>query len=1025
MAIDFFAPLRLGLLVAIGLGRFSMALAAPPAGVPARIEAIYTLLGQGDVAQARELSSALVVQVDDHDAHRGAVLGVRLDVLDESAQVGQPAAQSLRDAVQHFAGHDPRGQALVDQLAIATAEGNHQAQAALTLAQDLLASTVSRLTADVAQLRYEQARAAALVDGQLAQASASARIALKAWLEQPGQRSAWHQVQLNAILASVAEYAGSKSEALAAYERASRLAVTHFGGDSLARIKMDTSRAGLLVALGRNSEALALREEVLIATRHRFGDDSAESAKSEAMIGTGLQEIGDYAAARTRYERAERTYARVADAPAHDHGVVAANYGNLLQEMGDEEAALARYRQALALWGDDAQTKHARAVVSANIGNTEFRQGRYDAAIADFQRALTLREQSDGKGTAGLGFALEGLGSSALALKRYAEAEQYFQHALEARGRALPANHPTLAVLNFGLALAHWGEGHSDAAFRYARLTAENQQQMLTTFATEFSERQSIAYRDILVPATALVVTLASERGDPDSIVAAWQLAMVERSLVERAQAHQLAATRSVHDPALAQAWVAWRHANSALGEAWLRPDSTPQHMADLRAQTENAERALWRHTVDDAGTVAGKATSLADLKRALPVDGLLLAFSEGVATDSARLLAAGSKTAPEDWYAFTLGTNTQPSLRRVGKIGALSAQVHAWYVDLRNPASDPERLRRNGLALRHALLDPVAPLAAKRRLFIVPEGELFRVSFAALPDDQQGYLIESGTRVHTLAHESDLALTATMTTAATTLLAGAPTFPLREPDVSDTTRQVCLRATHQGFTAIPNAARELDQLHTLLATAEPDTHIEVIAGATATKDNVLAAMPGANVIHLATHGFSLDDRCVDAPATRGVSTVSAATDTTATSNASALSGLAFSGAHVEKGSSPVGVLSAGELATLDLSHTDWIALSACDSGIGPIGRNEGVFGMRRALRLAGARTVVMSLWQVDDAATADLMQVLYRARFVQHLDVPDAMTAAMQQTLVARRAINASTHPYYWAAFVSEGGWR
>ncbi|MEO5624499.1 MAG: CHAT domain-containing tetratricopeptide repeat protein [Dokdonella sp.] len=1022
MVIDFSVP-RVGLLIAIGLGRFSMALATPPAIVPAGIETIYTLLGQGDVARANALSSALVSQVDDHDAHRDAVLQARLDVLDESAQLGQPTAQALLDAVQHFAGHDPRGQTLVDQLAIATAEGNHQAQAALTLAQDLIAASPHRPIAEIAQLLYEQARAAALVDGQLALASASARIALGAWLALPGQRSAWHQVQLNSIIASAAEYAGSKSEALAAYERASRLAVANFGGDSLARIKMDTSRAGLLVGLGRNSEALALREEVLTATRHRFGDDSAESAKSEAMIGTGLQEIGDYAAARARYERAERTYARVPDAPAHDHGVVAANYGNLLQEMGEEEAALARYRQALALWGDGAQTKHARAVVSANIGNTEFRQGRYDAAIADFQRALALREQSDGKGTAGLGFALEGLGSSALALKRYAEAEQYFQRALEARGRALPANHPTLAVLNFGLALAHWGEGHSDAAFRYARLTAENQQQMLTAFATEFSERQSVAYRDILVPATALVVTLAAERGDADSIAVAWQLAMVERSLVERAQAHQLAAARSVHDPALAKAWVAWRHANSALGEAWLRKDSTPQQMVDLREQTENAERALWRHTGGNAGAFAGKGTNLADLKRALPADGLLLAFSEGVAADSARLLAAGNKAAPEDWYAFTLGADTQPRLRRVGRIEALSAQVHAWYVDLRNPASDPERLRRNGLALRHALLDPVAPLAAKRRLFIVPEGELFRVSFAALPDDEHGYLIERGTRVHTLAHESDLALTATTTTAAKTLLAGAPAFPLRTPDVADTTRQLCVRATRQGFMAIPNAARELDELRTLLATAAPNMPIELIVGATATKDNVLAAMPRANVIHLATHGFSLDDSCVDAPATRAVSTVAAAT--TATSNASTLSGLAFSGAHVEQGSSPVGVLSAGELATLDLSHADWIALSACDSGLGPIGRNEGVFGMRRALRLAGARSVVMSLWQVDDAATADLMQALYRARFVEHLDVPDAMTQAMRQSLDARRAAHASTHPYYWAAFVSEGGWR
>jgi CHAT domain-containing protein len=196
---------------------------------------------------------------------------------------------------------------------------------------------------------------------------------------------------------------------------------------------------------------------------------------------------------------------------------------------------------------------------------------------------------------------------------------------------------------------------------------------------------------------------------------------------------------------------------------------------------------------------------------------------------------------------------------------------------------------------------------------------------------------------------------------------------------------------------------------------------VHVVRGAQATKQAVLAALPQANVIHLATHGFSLDESCADENS-RGVTLSRENEDAT---HGGALSGLAFSGATVSAGAAPVGVLSAGELATLDLSQVSWIALSACDSGLGPIGRNEGVFGMRRALRLAGVRTVVMSLWQVDDAATADLMGALYRARFGAHADVPDAMASAMRNVIAARRAAGASDHPYYWAAFIGEGGWR
>jgi CHAT domain-containing protein len=80
---------------------------------------------------------------------------------------------------------------------------------------------------------------------------------------------------------------------------------------------------------------------------------------------------------------------------------------------------------------------------------------------------------------------------------------------------------------------------------------------------------------------------------------------------------------------------------------------------------------------------------------------------------------------------------------------------------------------------------------------------------------------------------------------------------------------------------------------------------------------------------------------------------------------------------------------------------------------------------MRRALRLAGASTVIMSLWQVDDEATADLMESLYRQRFVEHASVPDAMAAAMRAVIASRRTAGKSEHPYYWAAFISEGSWR
>jgi CHAT domain-containing protein/tetratricopeptide (TPR) repeat protein len=1004
---------------------------AAEASIDARVDKVYLALGQGDLTRAADLSATLLNQTSEADPHRAALLQARLDVLWQRKELDQAAANSLRDAIRRYAEQHAIGRSLADRLPIAEALDRGDAQTALKLVEQLLAAPGHRTDEDVAELRTAEARAAVLINGQLDQGRAAARSAIDIWRERRGLRSAWHEAELYDTIGTIDSYTGSKSSALEQFELGSKVAIASFGADSQARIKIDTDRAGVLVDLGRNSDGLAVSEAVLAATRQRYGDHSIEAVKSESMIGAHLQEIGDYPSARERYAHAEAVLTSLPNAPAHDRGLIANNYGNLLQEMGEEDAALEQYRLALEAFGDGEQTTHVRAVVSTGMGNTELRRKHFEAAIADYERALALREKSDGKNNPGIGFTLEGLGSCALALERYADAEQYFRRALEVRSRALPPNHPTLAVLNFGVALANWGQGRLDEAFHYAQITAENQQTMLATFATEFSERQSIAYRQLWTPATALVVTLAAQRGDAESIATAWRLTMVERGLVARTQAHRLAAARAMHDPALAKTWDTWRKANSALGEAWLATDTTAEHMAQLRSESESAERALWErsghHPADhyqDAG--AGSAVEIADLAHALPDDGALIAFTDGVAVDSASSLAVDDDRAPEDWYAFVLGANGQPSLHRIGRVDALTAEAHAWYQELRDPASDQAQLRRHGLALRQALLDRIIGSTSKHHLFIVPEGELFRVSFAALPDDSRGYLIEGATRVHTLAHESDLALPPAPPDSTNALLAGAPDFSVPSPAAVSTQRQLCLRTARQGFAAIPNAARELDDLRGVLSGSTAGSQVKLIVGADATKQNVLAALPRANIVHFATHGFSFNESCGEESGTRGV-TLKRESEAAVSGgeNAFAISGLAFAGATVARGSNSAGVLSAGELATLDLSHVDWIALSACDSGLGPIGRNEGVFGMRRALRLAGARTVVMSLWQVDDAATADLMESLYRKRFVEHADVPDAMAAAMHSVIAARRAAGQSDHPYYWAAFVSEGGWR
>src|SRR5262249_51069652 len=116
------------------------------------------------------------------------------------------------------------------------------------------------------------------------------------------------------------------------------------------------------------------------------------------------------------------------------------------------------------------------------------------------------------------------------------------------------------------------------------------------------------------------------------------------------------------------------------------------------------------------------------------------------------------------------------------------------------------------------------------------------------------------------------------------------------------------------------------------------------------------------------------------------------------------------------------GLLTAEEVSLLDLRGTDWVVLSACRTSVGGEWALQGVLGMQRGFHLAGARTVIASQWSVDDEATREWMEGLYRGGSMGDTDGSAAIAAASRSVLEARRRAHRSTHPFYWAAFTASG---
>jgi CHAT domain-containing protein len=215
-------------------------------------------------------------------------------------------------------------------------------------------------------------------------------------------------------------------------------------------------------------------------------------------------------------------------------------------------------------------------------------------------------------------------------------------------------------------------------------------------------------------------------------------------------------------------------------------------------------------------------------------------------------------------------------------------------------------------------------------------------------------------------------------------------------------------------FTPLAGTAAEANALRSLLKLDARN----VLTGARATEASI-RDLHGPRILHLATHGFFLADR--RAPVPRKELIVGSDTQVLrADENPLLRSGLALAGANSRRSAAADdGILTAVEAAQLDLLGTQLVVLSACETGLGQLQTGEGVYGLRRALVLAGAQTQVASLWKVPDEATQELM-VAYYERLLKGEGRAGALRAAQQAMMQnpSRR------HPYYWAAFIPIGDW-
>jgi CHAT domain-containing protein len=318
--------------------------------------------------------------------------------------------------------------------------------------------------------------------------------------------------------------------------------------------------------------------------------------------------------------------------------------------------------------------------------------------------------------------------------------------------------------------------------------------------------------------------------------------------------------------------------------------------------------------------------------------------------------------------------------------------------------------------------------------LLISPDGELNLIPFETLVDERGRYAVERYSISYLTSGRDLLRLQVPRESRSGPLVVAAPDFGRRrqvevahsegqekgvsEGDVNvESTRSVI---NEFYFPPLPYAAQEGEALRALLPGAT------LLTKGQATKV-ALTQIHGPKLLHIATHGFFLEDQELTSTGERGAQAIDDDPERALNQlerrgarieSPLLRAGLALAGANEHK-ENDNGILTALEVTGLNLWGTKLVTLSACDTGVGEVKNGDGVYGLRRALMLAGAETQVMSLWAVSDKATRDLMVSYYR-----RLQEGQGRGEALRQSqLEMLRNVN-RRHPYYWASFIQSGEW-
>jgi CHAT domain-containing protein/Tfp pilus assembly protein PilF len=862
-------------------------------------------------------------------------------------------------------------------------------------------------------------------------------------------------------LAVIYQAQGRHAEAEPLYQRGLSIRETVFGENHSAVADSLNDLANLYASQVKYGQAEQLYQRSRDIYEQVFGQDHPAVAQPLNNLAILYCFQGKYAQAEPLYQRCLTIYETAQGKSHPDVANALNNLAMLYKAQGKFAAAEAMYQRSLRIREAALGTNHPYYAQSlSNLGNLYAQQEKYAEAEPLHRRSLEIREAVHGKDHISVADSLGGLANLYLAQGMLDEADPLYQRSLQTFKNVLGKNHPIVAHTLQGQAMvailrdqfeqgesllqsaieilrARLGKDHPDTAGAVDRLAGLYARQgrhadsirmyeralrslhrHAKTVLPALAEREQLDYLELYFASSlrkGLTLALTASVGEENRLrMASWLLngkAVAMESLSERLILARDNASEKASQTLSELEDVRRQLAQATLGNA----NSDSGQLEELARREKRLESLL--HGFDTRTHRDDPWFEIDELRQKLPASGVLIDITRFEPTNF-QAKTSESEKLPARYVAFLTTRLGDVQIVELGLAEPIEQAIQSAREELsaattrindKGELEAEQELRQSLAALAALVLHPLLPQIEKaEQWFISPDSNLWLVPWGALPLKDGRFAIE-GHRIQFLVSGRDLILNPLQLDRKPTppLVLADPDFDLNvpaQPPSGTETRSLLGGLALGAIRRLPGTATEAEALAPKLerfAGAVPQvfTDDQALTG-------VFRSARAPRVVVLATHGFFLPDR------------------DTKVENPLLRCGVLLAGcnrAPIAKVGEDIGVLTGLEIVGVDLRGTELVVLSACETGLGDVRNGEGVAGLRQAFQLAGAETVVASLWQVPDRATA-LLMVAFFEQLAAGKSKADAMREAQLEMIQASRKRSGAAHPYFWAAFTVTG---